>query len=491
LRLRRSADALQALFTPFASPELESQRLALLVHVHAQQDDALGVTQALSPLETSYANFPAYPEALSTAGRFYFQQFNWQEAARYYQRLLELFPQDNHLREDGWRLGWCDYLLKDAKASDVISHFLMGFPDSPRAPAALYWLGRVQEEQGALADAQALYALLVKRFVHTYYAPRAAARLAAIRGGQGSLAGANDSAAAPLAAALIPVLAPPVIPPGLACLSTAPSDAARLALILHALNLKSLEEEFLKAALAQDNPPADLRLLLTEVTAAQNKPAAALFGALKIAPAYAQMEFSALPKEVWDFLYPQAYGKLIERQARLNQLDPYLVMGLIRQESAFDPRALSVANARGLMQILPQTAAHSTRRSRTRIAARRLNDPTYNVRIGCAYLAGLLKDFDGRPELALAAYNAGDFRVKDWIAKYSFHDSEIFLESIPIAETRGYVEMVLRDAEIYRQLLSGSPHFAVCPQAQPSAAPHPAGVARGNNVPAQRHTPGN
>jgi soluble lytic murein transglycosylase len=284
-----------------------------------------------------------------------------------------------------------------------------------------------------------------------------------------------------LAAALIPVLKPPVIPPRLACLATAPSDAARPALILQALDLKSLEEDYLKAALAEDNSPAELRLLLTELSAAQNDPTGALFAALKTAPSSAQMEFFDLPKEVWDFLYPQAYWKLIQSQARLNNLDPYLVMGLVRQESAFSARALSVANARGLMQILPETAAHSSRPSRTRSAARRLYDPTYNVRVGCTYLAALMKDFDGRPELALAAYNAGDFRVKDWIGKYSSRDPGMFLESIPIPATRTYVELVLRDAEIYRQLLSGSPHFAECPQARASAPPHAAGPTRGNS----------
>ena len=478
LHLHRSADALQALFNHYDVPDLEAQRLALLVQVHAQQADALGATQDLAQLETSYAHFPAYADALSAAGIFNYRQLNWQEAARDYRRLFDLFPQNDHVREDGWRLAWCDYLLGDPKTSEVISRFLTGFPDSPRAPAALYWLGRTQEEQGSLAEARALYALLTRRFVHSYYAPQAAARLAAIRAKPGNLAGPSDSAAAPLAAALIPVLAPPVVPPGLACLATAPSDAARPALILQALDLPGLEEEYLKAVLAGDHPPAELRLLLCGISAAQNNPASALVAALKIAPAYSQMEFTSLPKEVWDFLYPQAYWKLIQRQAHLNNLDPYLVMGLVRQESAFNARALSVANARGLMQLLPETAAHSNRRSRTRTAARRLNDPTYNVRAGCAYLAGLMKDFDGRPELALAAYNAGDFRVRDWLTKYTFRDSGMFLESIPIPATRTYVELVLRDAEIYRQLLSGSPHFATCSQAQASAKPT-AGVGRG------------
>ena len=482
VRLRRTPDALQVLFTHFVSPDLEAQRLALLVQVHVLQGDALGITQELAKLETSYAYSPAYADALSAAGMFYYRQLNWQEAARDYRRLWELFPQSDHLRDDGWRLGWSDYLLGDSNTSAVIRNYLMQFPDSARAPAALYWLARTQEAQGALAEARALYALLAKRFVHSYYAPQAAARLAAIGAKQGSLAGPNDSPAAPLAAALIPVLAPPEIPQGLACLATAPSDAARQAEILQALDLKGLEEEVLKAALAMDNPPPELRLLMAEIDAAQGDATSALFAALRTAPAYPQMEFSDLPEEVWDFLYPQAYWKLIERQARLNNLDPYLVMGLVRQESAFSARALSPANARGLMQLLPETAAHSNRPARTRSVARRLFDPNYNVQVGCAFFALLMKDFDGRAELALAAYNAGDFRVKDWVKKYPFRDPGIFLESIPIPATRIYVEMVLRDAEIYRQLLSGSPRFAVCPQAQGSAPQHAAAAAGGKGL---------
>jgi soluble lytic murein transglycosylase len=471
LRMHRTADALQALAIHFAPPDLEAQRLALLVRAHAQQSDPPAITQDLAQFEPSYALYPSYADALSAAGIFYYRQLNWQEAARAYQRLWELFPQNDRLREDGWRLAWCDYLLGDPKTSDVMQQYLMLFPDSSRAPAALYWLGRTQEGRGSLAEARALYALLAKRFVHSYYAPQAAARMAAIGAKQGTLQGADGSPAAPMAAALIPVLASPATPSGLACLATAPSDAARPALVLQALDLKDLEEDFLRGSLAGENPPADLRVLLARVYAAQKDPAAALFAASRAAPVYPQMAFADLPKEIWDFLYPQEYWKLVQSQARLNHLDPYLVMGLIRQESAFSPRALSSADARGLMQLLPETAAHSTRPSRTRAAKRRLYDPNYNVRVGCAYLAGLLKEFDGRRELAMAAYNAGDFRVKDWLAKYTFPDSGAFMESIPIPATRVYVEQVLRDAEIYRQLSSGTPHFAKCSEAKISTLP--------------------
>ena len=200
LHLHRSADALQALATHYAPPDLEAQRLELLVQVHAQQADAPAMTQDLAQLEATYALYPAYADALSAAGMFYYRQLNWQEAAREYRRLIDLFPQNDHLRDDGWRLAWCDYLLGDPKTSDVISGYLKQFPDSPRAPAALYWLGRTQEDQGSLAEARALYDLLEKRFVHTYYATQAAARLAAIRSKQGSPAARTI----PLALAWLP-----------------------------------------------------------------------------------------------------------------------------------------------------------------------------------------------------------------------------------------------------------------------------------------------
>jgi soluble lytic murein transglycosylase len=146
------------------------------------------------------------------------------------------------------------------------------------------------------------------------------------------------------------------------------------------------------------------------------------------------------------------------------------------------------------MQVLPETAAHSRSASRLRSAGQRLYDPAYNVRIGCAYLKTLMKAFDNQPELAVAAYHAGDFRVRDWLGKTSFQDSTMFLESIPIQATRSYVELVLRDAEIYRQLLAGSPRFAVCVESKAAAPPQAPGAARrpgGTNGKKRKQAPRN
>jgi soluble lytic murein transglycosylase len=478
LHLQRASDAAEALFNHFTTADLEAQRLGLLVLLHAQQSDAAAITQDLAQLETQYAASSAHADALSAAGNFYYRQLNWQEAARAYQRLFELFPLSEHAREGGWRLTWCSYLLHDPKAPEAMRDYLARFPDSARAPAVLYWLGRTKEEQGSPVEARELYALLTKRFVHSYYAHRAAARLATLQPEQGSPQGAGGPLAVSLATLLAPTLSAPANVQGLACLPSAPSDAARPAMILQVLGLDSVAEEYLKMAVTEGTASAELRLLLAQVDAAKKNATGALFDAIKVAPAYAQMDFPKLPEEVWDFLYPQSYWKLIQRQARANHLDPPLVMGLVRQESAFNAGALSIADARGLMQVLPETAAHSRSASRLRSTGQRLYDPAYNVRIGCAYLKTLMKAFDNQPELALAAYHAGDFRVREWMGKTSFQDSAMFLESIPIPATRSYVELVLRDAEIYRQILTGSPRFAVCAQAKTAAPPRAPGSAR-------------
>jgi soluble lytic murein transglycosylase len=135
-------------------------------------------------------------------------------------------------------------------------------------------------------------------------------------------------------------------------------------------------------------------------------------------------------------------------------------MAVIRQESEFNPLATSWANARGLMQILPQTAG-STPRGR-RLAARRLYEPAYNIHFGCRYLRNLLETYNGNLEQAVAAYHAGNPNVRMWLEGHQFRDPGEFVEAIPIPATRVYVESVVRDAEIYRQLMSGAAKFKKC-----------------------------
>jgi soluble lytic murein transglycosylase len=136
--------------------------------------------------------------------------------------------------------------------------------------------------------------------------------------------------------------------------------------------------------------------------------------------------------------------------------DPALVLAVIRQESGFDPKAVSPTGARGLMQLQPATARKVSRMLGTRYSKRRLtSDPDYNLTLGRAHLAELIAAYDGSYVLALAAYNAGPRRVKRWIKAFGdprrgSAQAIDWIESIPLGETRNYVQRVLEGLFVYR-----------------------------------------
>ena len=136
--------------------------------------------------------------------------------------------------------------------------------------------------------------------------------------------------------------------------------------------------------------------------------------------------------------------------------DPAFVQALVRQESAFDPKAISRAGARGLMQLMPGTALRVARKLNIPYSRARLTrDPKYNVRIGRAYLLQMLEEYNGSPILALAAYNAGPARVNRWLKTLGDPNRSVehavdWIESIPFYETRNYVQRVLENFTVYR-----------------------------------------
>jgi soluble lytic murein transglycosylase len=158
---------------------------------------------------------------------------------------------------------------------------------------------------------------------------------------------------------------------------------------------------------------------------------------------------------VWfRYLFPQAYWSTVQAQAQTKQLDPYFVLALIRQESVFNPEAVSPAHAYGLMQLLPKTAARVTETSS--VSPNSLLEPALNISAGTAYLRQLLDRYDGNAAFALAAYNAGESAVDKWRTRYTQQESDEFVENISFRETRNYVKLVLRNYRTYRRLYSES-----------------------------------
>jgi soluble lytic murein transglycosylase len=136
--------------------------------------------------------------------------------------------------------------------------------------------------------------------------------------------------------------------------------------------------------------------------------------------------------------------------------DRSLVYSIARQESAFNPRAVSSARAMGLMQVTPGTGRVIARRLGVTFNAQKLlSDPTYNAQMGAAEIGDLVRDYDGNHVLAFVGYNAGRGRVKEWIARYGDpRDPSVdvvdWVERIPFTETRNYVQRVMENMQIYR-----------------------------------------
>jgi len=142
----------------------------------------------------------------------------------------------------------------------------------------------------------------------------------------------------------------------------------------------------------------------------------------------------------------------MSREASRNHLDPMLVAGLIRQESLFQPNAVSYTGCcLGLMQVLPKTGVTLARGLKMRFTRSQLFDPDYNLRLGTYYLSKLFEMYR-TPEEVVAAYNAGETRVDSWTLGHSYREPPEFVESIPFTQTRDYVQIVLRNAELYRRI---------------------------------------
>ncbi|MGZ4959747.1 MAG: transglycosylase SLT domain-containing protein [Methylomonas sp.] len=167
--------------------------------------------------------------------------------------------------------------------------------------------------------------------------------------------------------------------------------------------------------------------------------------------------FTIAKANEWDDIelrFPLQYSAQIQASAAEQQLDPALIFGLIRQESGFDEMADSPAGAKGLMQVMPETGqqiAASLRNPWTDKTS--LFNPDLNVKYGSFYYKKLLNQFNGHHLLATAAYNAGANRVKRWLPESKALPGDIWIESIPYKETRGYVSSVLLYALIYQQRL--------------------------------------
>lgn len=420
-------------------PEVDAERLYVLAQMHRSDKKENEMRSATEALLQNYPESKWAEEGLMAAGNYYWVALDRGKAITYYQRVLDEFPAGRHAYNAEWRIAWLAYLTRQPYADEKLINFLRKYPVSANTPDLLYWLGRNAERNGNLALARGYFRGAVERFPQTYFGQHAALRLDHL--GTGDLEVPEVLAAIPPALPLRPF--DEVIPPGA-------TERWQRAQALRVVALDAAAELELKAAYFATTSP---RLLFEAAQAAfdQGHFSAGMSYARLIVPNFDARKFSDVPVNLWKVLFPLPYEAALRREAARNGFDPMLAAGLIRQESTFQADAVSRADAVGLMQVLPKTGRLLARQRHVRYTKNRLFEPEYNIELGMLYIAGLLRD-TGVPEYALAAFNAGEDRIAAWRAERSYEEIPELVESIPFTETREYVQIVLRNAEVYRMI---------------------------------------
>lgn len=155
------------------------------------------------------------------------------------------------------------------------------------------------------------------------------------------------------------------------------------------------------------------------------------------------------------YIYPFPYQEIVYRYALENEIDPFLIAGVIRAESKFNTQAVSPKGAMGLMQMMPETAKWVAEQMENKnFNTEHLESPEVNIAMGTWYLASLRKEFKSNEVLMLAAYNGGRGNVKQWMGQYGWTMSFNDPEKIPFRETKEYVNRVLYSKKRYQELYS-------------------------------------
>lgn len=383
-------------------------------------------------------------------GRILEEEGNLSGAIAQFRRTRFLFPETEWEREAAWWEAWCYYRAGNylACAEHLRECDVEGVWIPELVPRALYWRSRCLEKAGRRSQSRDLYRLTNQEHPESFYGILAERRL---QGGSlrvDSSLGGHVAPGGPKepcwAHEIFQKLKDPIVP-----------------LLLEA-GLK--QEAVSRLKWLQRRPEAD-HLTMEEWVEAYS-----LAGEHGLAIQLARKNgllnraltegLNGGGKENLRFLravYPLPYWELIKKEADDHRLDPFLVAGLIHQESLFTPDALSSAGAVGLMQIMPSTGKNVAARIGMKgFRASWLKDPEMNIRIGTAYLASLVDRYGTDWHKVLANYNAGPQPVAVWTARMPRADMDEFVETINYRETRLYVKKVLYNTALYKKLYNAS-----------------------------------
>jgi soluble lytic murein transglycosylase len=440
---RRRDDA-QGLFetvskSPDADPETKAQALYFLAEIARDKDDHDHNAELVSQLRTIAPQSPWLQQALLSSGNMYLLKKDYEKAMAAYSEVYDRQRDGRFSPYAHWKAAWLAYRAgKKDEARKLFEEQLLFYPASAEAPAALYWRGRLAEQDGDQPLARAYYQKLSENFHYFYYANLGRERLNKL--------GAANVGDPPLLDQLRAPSAPYRN-------WDAPEDNVRVKkaqLLANAALYDFAERELQAAASGSPSWQAASEAQLYADSGSYQMTIETLKHAV---PSYFSAGLDQLPPPVWQGLFPRPYWDDLKKNASLNQLDPYLLASLIRQESEFNPGAVSSANAMGLMQLLPNVGRGMAKQEKIKhFSSDELFLANINIQLGTRYFKHMVDHYHGQVEYALAAYNAGADRVDDWRSSGDFKDVEEFVESIPFTQTREYVQAIMRNAVLYRLL---------------------------------------
>jgi soluble lytic murein transglycosylase len=423
--------------------EINAHRLYLLGQVAWGTNDNPTFYRSVDELRQAAPTSPWLEQALLSAANLHLVHHEYDQALDAFREAQQRFPTGARASYVHWKAAWLT--LRQGRNEDAKKAFeeqIALYPSGAETPAALYWRARLAEEDNQPAMARAFYQKLSDRYSNYYYAELGRQRIKHL----------PASAEAATQYALLDRV-PPLDSAGKVADSEPPADELRVqkAQLLGNGGLVDFAVRELQAAAAADGGscgPAETAQLYDETGHYDQ----AIEVMKHSAPNYFALDIPDLPRKYWEALFPKAFWNDLKRSSEANGLDPYLVASLIRQESEFNPNAVSRANAVGLMQLLPKTGKLVAKEVKLkRYTASQLYTPAVNLQLGTKYFRGMVDKFGGF-EYALAAYNAGSDRVEEWLGQGKYRDPQEFVESIPFTETREYVQAILRNASVYKQL---------------------------------------
>ena len=427
---------------PATSDDSAALKLYLLAEISRTEKDRAGHDALIAQMLEKYPKSRWLEEALYSGGNMYLLTHDTEQAIYHYSLLVDRFPNSIYAPSAHWRVAWMDYRLrKYADAARMMDEQVVRYGAGIEAPNALYWRGRLYEEESHdFAQAANYYRALIANYANYYYAYLAKQRLAVL----------GVQPAVPPATALASVRK--LVVPEL--VGTVPADDPHV--IKAKLLANAALNEYIGPEISASEGSAQWGVLAqAEIYASYGEYTRSLQALKKSGISFFAIQPAKVPTEYWKLMFPQPYWSDLVTDSGRNGLDPYLVASLVRQESEFNAGAVSPAHAYGLMQLLASVGKENAKKEGLKgFQPAQLLNPSTNLQLGTRNLKSVLDRFGEQPEYALAAYNAGDVPVRQWMANGEYRDIAEFVESIPYTETRDYVQAIMRNREMYRWLYS-------------------------------------